>query len=244
MPPNAPFFDSVDRVRRPALALALLVPMPTVGALMGLWIAPGPIGAAVYSLAKVWILALPLIWTLAVDRRTPLPAIAAARPVSTRGILVGIALGLIISIGIFAVYRAVDAVAPIDAHALATVARDAGFGSPLMYLFFGAYLALVNSLLEEYVWRWFTFRAAAAIVPPAIAVPLSALFFTLHHIIVLAAYFPPSLTALASLGVFIGGCAWSWCFLRFRSIIPGYISHAIVDVAILLIGSQLISRAM
>jgi membrane protease YdiL (CAAX protease family) len=36
--------------------------------------------------------------------------------------------------------------------------------------------------------------------------------------------------------VFIGGCVWSWCFLRFRSIWPGYVSHVIVDVAVFAVG--------
>jgi membrane protease YdiL (CAAX protease family) len=36
--------------------------------------------------------------------------------------------------------------------------------------------------------------------------------------------------------VFIGGVAWSWCFLRFRSILPGYLSHVIVDIAVLVVG--------
>jgi membrane protease YdiL (CAAX protease family) len=72
------------------------------------------------------------------------------------------------------------------------------------------------------------------------AVILSALFFTTHHIIGLAAYFDWRATALCSLGVFIAGVVWSWCYLTYRSIWPGYISHVFADIAIFLVGCQLL----
>ena len=37
-------------------------------------------------------------------------------------------------------------------------------------------------------------------------------------------------------GIFIGGTVWSGLYLRYRSIWPGYASHAIVDVAVFGIG--------
>jgi membrane protease YdiL (CAAX protease family) len=68
----------------------------------------------------------------------------------------------------------------------------------------------------------------------------AALAFTAHHVVALAGQFNWDITLLASLGVFIGGTAWSWLYLRYRSIWPGYVSHAIVDVAIFVIGYGLI----
>jgi membrane protease YdiL (CAAX protease family) len=68
----------------------------------------------------------------------------------------------------------------------------------------------------------------------------AALAFTAHHVIALAAQFNWGVTLLGSLGVFSGGAAWSWLYLRYRSIWPGYISHAMVDVAIFVIGYGLI----
>ena len=66
-----------------------------------------------------------------------------------------------------------------------------------------------------------------------LAVGASAAFFTVHHTFALAAQFNWTVTMLASLGVFIGGAAWSWCYLKYRSVWPGYVSHLIVDAAIL-----------
>ena len=68
----------------------------------------------------------------------------------------------------------------------------------------------------------------------------AALAFTAHHVIVLAAQFNWPISVLGSVGVFIGGAAWNWLYLRYRSIWPGYVSHALVDAAIFIIGYRLI----
>jgi len=104
----------------------------------------------------------------------------------------------------------------------------------------GLYLLLVNSLLEEYVWRWFVFRRCEDLLPGTAAVVASALCFTVHHVLALRLWFDWRVTALASTGVFIGGAVWSACYLRYRSIWPCYLSHAIVDAAVLSIGWTLL----
>ena len=71
--------------------------------------------------------------------------------------------------------------------------------------------------------------------------PISAAIFTLHHVFVLAAYFGTTLTVLGSLGVFIGGVIWSLLHLRTSSLIPGWISHALVDVAIVVVGATMLA---
>jgi membrane protease YdiL (CAAX protease family) len=98
----------------------------------------------------------------------------------------------------------------------------------------------LNSLMEEYVWRWFVFRKFEVLLGGKLAVPATALAFTAHHVIVLAAQFDWPIALLGSCGVFIGGTVWSWLYLRYRSIWPGYVSHAIADAAIFIIGYTLI----
>ena len=68
----------------------------------------------------------------------------------------------------------------------------------------------------------------------------SAIGFTAHHVIALAAQFNWIVTVFASMGVFIGGATWSWLYKRYRSVWPGYVSHAIADIPIFVIGWQLI----
>ena len=216
------------------LALLLLVPVPALGSTMSLWLAPGALGKTVYFLGKLWILALPAVWLLAVDQGRP----SLSRPIRG-GFGFAVLSGLLISAGIFLVYY-VFAAPNVDPDTLRTLAGAGGFDRPAVYVALAVYMILINSLLEEYVWRWFVFTRCEALLPRWPAILLAALCFTLHHIIVLRSFVGWNLTALGAGGVFVGGAVWSWCYLRYRSIWPGYVSHAIVDAAILAIGWKLL----
>ncbi|MGL5796089.1 MAG: CPBP family glutamic-type intramembrane protease [Waterburya sp.] len=45
---------------------------------------------------------------------------------------------------------------------------------------------------------------------------------------------------LGSLGVFLAGIIWAWCFSRYQSLVPSYLSHILADIAIAIIGWQLL----
>lgn len=197
---------------------------------MAMWVAPGAVGKAVYFACKFWLLALPLVWLILIDGKRP----SWSRP-TRGGMLVGGLTGLAIAVGILAVYR-LFVHGRIDADTLRTLAAANRFDEPAVYLAFAAYLTLVNSLLEEYVWRWFVLEKCENLAASAAAVVGSSLFFTLHHVIALKAYLPWSGTIVASLGVFVGGVLWGWMYVRYRSVWPGYISHVLVDAAVLAVG--------
>jgi membrane protease YdiL (CAAX protease family) len=214
------------------LALALLVPMPSIGTAMFMWW-PDTLGKTGYALCKLWLLLFPVLWLVLVERR-PL----SWSPVRQGGIGVGALLGIAISITIIGAYAALGRHF-IDVMSFREMAQTRGFGTPGRFLIFGAYLVCINSLAEEYIWRWFVFRRSE-IVWPAAATLLAAFFFTVHHVVALAAQFGPAVTIIASAGVFMGAWIWSWCYERYRSIWPGYVSHAIVDFTILFLGWKLL----
>ena len=216
------------------LALLLLVPLPSFGSAMGLWVAPGPVGKTIYFLCKVWILALPAVWLLKVERQPP-----SWSPPRQGGFVFAVASGLAIGAGIIATYLLLPTTS-IDPEHLRSLAAVNGFDHIVIYLVFAAYFTFINALLEEYVWRWFVFTRCETLFPRRPAVVIAAVCFTLHHIIVLRSFLPWGLTALGAGGVFIGGVVWSWSYLRYRSIWPGYVSHAIVDAAILTVGWHLL----
>jgi hypothetical protein len=223
--------------RNAAWALLLVVPAPSIGAAVSLIFVPGTVGAAVYAACKIWLYGLPLFWLLLVDRR-PL----SLSPVKKGGMGVGVLLGVLIAALILAIF-AIRGIAPSEAEQVRRLAENAGFASLPRFLLLAGYLTTVNSLLEDYVFRWFIFRKWETLLGPNrgwTAVLLAAACFTLHHVIVLRAQFGWGLTLGAGLGVFVGGLAWSWCYLRYRSIWPGYVSHAIVDLAIFFIGWRLL----
>jgi membrane protease YdiL (CAAX protease family) len=61
-----------------------------------------------------------------------------------------------------------------------------------------------------------------------------------HHVIAVSQYLDPLLTFLASAGVFAGALIWSWLYMRYRSIWPGWLSHVLADIAVFGIGWYLL----
>lgn len=221
--------------RRAVLALLLLVPAPSLGTALGLILAPGTaVGQIGFAASKVWIALFPLFWQLRVER-APL----SRSPLNRGGIGVGALLGLVIGGIVLTAYFTLGPLL-IDTARVRTMAVRAGLGSPVVFLAGAAYWVTVNSVLEEYVWRWFVFRQCERLMAAPAAVLLSAFLFTLHHIVALRVYLDWSGVVLTCTGVFVGGAVWSWCYRRYRSIWPGYVSHAIVDLAIFWIAWRLI----
>jgi membrane protease YdiL (CAAX protease family) len=214
------------------LGLLLVATVPSIGVFFAIVFPPTAgtvLGQGIFGAAKVWILILPLIWLI--TGRTRGDGLKPHR----HGLGAGALLGGLIAATIVAAYATF-------AHAIIPVAqmREAvahlGLGQPIVYTGFALYTIMINAWLEEYVWRWFVFRQCEALMPPLVAVITSALLFTGHHTLAMSVQTTWPVTLLVSVGVFLGGCAWSWLYLRYRSIWPGYISHVIVDVAVFAIG--------
>jgi len=226
--------------RYSVIALALLLPAPTIAVVMALYVMPGTlVGQGVWSLSKLWVLVIPLVWLLRVDREWPSLLPWRWSPMKAGGMLMANLTGGGIFITILAAYYMVGH-RWIDPDRVSELAIEAGIRTPLILLIGAVYWSTINALLEEYVWRWFVFRRFEAFAPTAVAVVLSALAFTFHHVFVLATYFDWRVTLLGSVGVCSGGLIWSWLYARYRSVWPAYVSHAWADVAIMIIAYLLI----
>ncbi len=217
---------------RALLALALLVPIPSLGTWAGLVGGQGePWGKAVYAIAKGWILVLPLVWLMVVERQ---------RPRWPRFKTDGMVWGVVSGAAIFAIIMGAYLTFArnwIDPGFVSEQIEKVELGTPLRYVGFAVYVCVVNALLEEYVWRWFVATRCEKLMKRWVAVVASALLFTLHHVIALGVYFPDwRVTALSSLGIFIGGATWSWLYIRYRNIYAAYVSHVFADIAIFVIG--------
>jgi membrane protease YdiL (CAAX protease family) len=222
--------------QRALIALLLLVPAPSIGTAAAMFWWPGlALGKAIFLASKIWLVLLPLFWLRAVDHGS-----LGWSPPRRGGFGVAIVLGLLIALFVFAAYAILRRCGAIDVGMVAERAARTGLNKPEIYFAGAIYWITANSLMEEYVWRWFVFQKCELLWGDRAGVIVAALAFTAHHVIALAAQFNWGITLLASLGVFIGGATWSWLYLRYRSIWPGYVSHAIVDVAIFVIGYRLI----
>ena len=216
------------------LALFLLVSAASIGIAARLYI-PGAVGQFLFVLTRVWILALPLIWLLWIDRGRVVLSVP-----SRREFLAGTILGMLMFGIILGAYWIVGQ-RWIDSVDVRAKAQQVGIATPTVYLIGAFYFTVINSLIEEYIWRWFVYRKCEVLLPGIGAVYLAALFFTLHHIIALTGYIGNGLVVvLGSLGVFIAGAVWSWCYLTYRSLWSCYISHLLADLAIALVGWHLL----
>jgi hypothetical protein len=220
--------------RRALLALALLAPVPSLGIWAAMVAAPGPVGHGVFLGAKLWLLVFPAAWYLLVEMGRP-----SWSPPRRGGMATGVLSGVILAAAIVLGAWLVDA-RHMDLAPLHAAVREMNLASPAAYLAGAAAWTLVNSLIEEYVYRWFVLRQCEALLPPAMAVIASAAVFTIHHVIALNQYLEPSFTALASAGVFVGGIVWAALYYRYRSIWPGWISHVLADIAVFGLGGWLL----
>lgn len=215
--------------------LLIAAPAPSLGILAGLHLWPGPTGNALYMLGKGVLYLTPLIWWKLVMRGASFPV---ERP--PKGSLrVGVAVGTVLALLIVGLY-ALIAHPLVDPAGLHAAAAKSGFDTPMRYLFMAACICIVNALLEEYAFRWFIQGRCRALLGPVPGAILGALIFTAHHVFVLMAYFDAPLVWLGSFGVFVGGLLWTWLYERCKSVWPAYVSHILVDIALLSIGGYLL----
>ncbi len=223
--------------QRAIVALLLLVPVPSFGTWMAMVQAEGPVGQTIFFAAKLWVLVLPVAWLVLIDKRRP------AIPLPRRdGKVAAIVSGSLIFLAIANGYWYLGR-SWIDAQFMRDKAHEIGLSTSVLYLLGAVYWCTINSILEEYVWRWFVVTRCEMLMRRVPAVIASGLLFTLHHIIALNVYFDGRVTVLGSLGVFIGGATWSWLYLRYRNIWAAYVSHVFADVIIFIIGWQIIFAA-
>jgi len=217
------------------MALLLLVPVATLGETAALHWWPGAVGETLYVLAKLWLLVLPAVWLLRVEQQR----LSWSRP-ERGGFGVAVLLGLLMGGAIVGAYLIVRRAGLIDVSHIRTVVAQHHLDILGVYLSFMIVLSLANSLMEEYVWRWFVFRKCETLVGKYGGVIGASLFFTLHHTCSLAAYFNWRVTIMGSVGVFAGGVIWSAMYMRYRSIWPGYVCHIMADAGITVVGYLLI----
>jgi hypothetical protein len=224
---------------RALAALAILVPAPSVGVVLAMGVDPGgPSGAAAWLLSKVWLFGLPLAWWVFVERGR-----LSRSPMRHGGLAAGMVTGLAIAAIVLAAYGLVGR-SLIDHGAARAQMIGMGLGGVWRFAGLAFYWITINSVLEEYVWRWFVYRQWVVAVGGRIvwAVLLAGLAFTVHHVLALGYSFgwDPIVVGLGSLGVLIGGVMWSALYARYRSIWPGWISHACADVAVFAVAAMIL----
>jgi membrane protease YdiL (CAAX protease family) len=192
---------------------------------------------------KVVQFSLPVAWLAVADR-----ASLRCPPLSCRGVVIGVAFGLAVAAVACGLYLGWLGETELFRSARARLwAKVSGFGltTPAGYLALAGFIALAHSLLEEYYWRWFVYGRLRHHTLPAAAAVLSGLAFMGHHVLVLNVFFPGwfwSAVVPLSACIALGGMAWAWLYERSGSLLGPWLSHAIVDLALMAIGYDILFR--
>ena len=217
------------------LGLVLVAIAPTVSVITGFALKAGIIAAIVFVFTKLWMFGLPALWYLKVEggeRSYSMPREGGW----TISVLLGMGMIFVIAIAYFLLGDLV-----LRSEDLHEILEPFGLTVPWKLAIGILFWIFINSVLEEYVFRWFiTSKLEQILGGKWRPILLSAGIFTLHHTIALAFFIDPLGNALASLGVFIGGVIFSWIYVQYRSIWVAWVAHALADVAIFAIAWQLI----
>ncbi|MDG1556327.1 MAG: type II CAAX endopeptidase family protein, partial [Candidatus Poseidoniaceae archaeon] len=222
--------DSVATLGRSTalLGLCLVAAAPTVSIITGFVFKAGLLAVLVFCITKVWMFGLPVFWHMKIEGKP-----FSWSPPKNGGWGVSFALGVGMMIVVIGAYLLLLGEIMIDKQTLYELLEPVGLTTASQLAGAILFWVFVNSVLEEYVFRWFiTSKIEQLTGAKWTAVFLSAGVFTLHHTIALMMFISPLGTFIASLGVFIGGAIFSWIYLQYRSIWVAWIAHACADVAV------------
>ena len=219
-----------------AIAIALVAFVPSMSILYSLMISQNEFHSQVFFMAcKAWIFILPTYWYLRVEGNS----LSKSLP-DRDGLVMGSVTGVSMAIIILAVWLLLGH--SIDSSMMISKLEETGLTDVRLYVAGTIYWIFLNSLLEEYVFRWFiTTKSIDLLGSESGAIALSAVMFTLHHTMALHLFgFEWWQTVIASFGLLSAAAIWSWLYIRHRSIWVCWLSHAICDVAVFGIGYLII----
>jgi len=239
---SAPDTSSLKPSPRLALIFLLLTaPIPTLGTSLAMvWLPEAVWPKVVFFLAKIWLFAAPVFWLIKVEKVKF--SWACVPRWHQRGMLAAHASGIFIFIAILIAYLTVGQ-AWIEPEPMLEKIRAMKLDNVWLYAAGALYWCTVNSMLEEYFWRWFIFRRLCDLLSErrwVWAALISGVLFTAHHVVALKVYFNWPMALLASAGVFIGGFTWSLLYARWGNIYGAYVSHVYADIVIFGIGAWII----
>jgi membrane protease YdiL (CAAX protease family) len=236
-------------VKRDGLALAFAMAFPSLMSWTEFMVLPGegeqgsPVLLAVFVAGKIVQFTFPLVYVWWFERER-----IRLGPPTSRGLALGVGFGAVVGAGALVLYYAwlgsshFLAGTPAQVYAWLTKAH---VNTPAGFLAMAVFISVFHSLLEEYYWRWFVFGWLKRYLPLRVAMVVSSLAFMAHHVIVLTVYTPGQFWTMVvpfSLCVAGGGIVWAWLYERTQSLYAPWISHLLVDAALMVLGYDMVAR--
>ena len=134
---------------KPLIAILLVGLIPSVSVIFGIEIIENELLSQLFfASCKVWIFLVPTIWYLKVEKK-PISKNSPTKEGIVWGLITGILMSLIIVITWFLFNETLDIDGMVD------ILQSKGLDDINLYIIGMFYWIFINSLLEEYVFRWF-----------------------------------------------------------------------------------------
>jgi membrane protease YdiL (CAAX protease family) len=219
-------------------ALAFTLAFPSLSTWLYFVVLAGhPVMQVAYGVGKVVQFAFPILFVWLCLKQMP----RLARP-KRDGLGVGLLFGAVVLFGALGLYALFSGSEHLVGASEAVTAKmsGAGVGSRARFLALAVFYCVFHSLMEEYYWRWFAYGQLRRLLPQAPANAIASVGFMGHHVIVIGQFFDSwAITLALSVGVALGGAFWAWLYERTRSLYGPWLSHVLIDAALMAIGYQM-----
>ncbi len=104
------------------------------------------------------------------------------------------------------------------------------------FIFVAVYISFINSLLEEFFFRGFSFLTLKEMSGRKSAYIISSLFFALYHIAMMIGWFALPVVILSMIGLFVGGIIFNFFNEKYNNIYLSWVIHMFANFATNTIG--------
>lgn len=224
---------------RLAVALLPAVLLPLLAALFYFVLfSAHPAARLLYGATKVFTVLWPILAVRFVLGE-PFPGPLAGLRRWLRALPLGFLAGLVVGAALVGL-MATPVGAVVSASAETIRAKVTQLGILEWYWPFALFLSLVNSLVEEFYWRWFVYGQLRRAWPGWRAHLLAAVAFSAHHVVVMSQFLPLGWGFAAGGAVALGGLLMSLLFERQRTVAGAWACHLLSDVVLMGIGYWLL----
>ena len=193
-------------------------------------------GYMLKSIVKIFLfLICPVIYSV-YDKKTSLKLLF---KVNREGLIVALISGVSIFILIFSAYLLLGKFFDLSMITL-SLTENIGVNKE-NFLWVAIYISFVNSLLEEFFFRGFSFLTLKELSSRKFAYIFSSSAFALYHVAMMIGWFDIILFALALSALFIGGLIFNYFNEKYKNIYISWLIHMFANFAINGIGLILFS---
>ncbi len=145
-------------------------------------------------------------------------------------LLLGVSVYLVIITGYFLLRDVFD-----FSNVAGTLSKNIGVNKE-NFIFVSIYISFINSLLEEFFFRGFTFSQLKKSKGKKFSYIFNSLIFSLYHIAMMIGWFSVWVFILLLTGLFIGGIIFSYLNEKTKTLFSSYLVHMFANFAINTIG--------